>query len=127
MSLDKVIFGFFIILALTLNLAFVLGEIDNPAHHNVWILFATIVVNLIATILKFGDRSQIGALLLATGLVADLQLVVCASIWTIAVYGGDGQMSTPVLTSIVSIASGALLANLVSVTLVVADTLTTRR
>jgi hypothetical protein len=59
--------------------------------------------------------------------VADLQLVVCASIWTIAVYGGDGQMSTPVLTSIVSIASGALLANLVSVTLVVADTLTTRR
>ncbi|MDA1075288.1 MAG: DUF6394 family protein [Proteobacteria bacterium] len=127
MNLDKVIFGFFIVLALTLNLAFVIGPIDNPDNHNVWILFATIVVNLIATILKFGDRSQIGALLLATGLVADLQLVVCASIWTIAVYGTQSGLSATALASIVSIASGALAANFVSVTLVVADTLASRR
>ncbi|MGK0223446.1 MAG: hypothetical protein ACI9ON_002691 [Limisphaerales bacterium] len=127
MNLDKVIFGFFIVLALTLNVAFVVGEIDNSDHHSVWLLFASIVVNLIATLLKFGDRSQIGALLLATGLVADLQLIVCASIWTIAVYGVATGLTTPILSAIVSIAMGALVANAVSVTLVVADTLVARR
>jgi len=49
------------VLSLTLNFGFVLGEIDNPAHHEVYELFAVVVVNLIATILKFGDRSQMGA------------------------------------------------------------------
>ena len=34
---------------------------------------AALVVSLIATIMKFGDRSQMGAVLLATSLVADLQ------------------------------------------------------
>ena len=127
MNLDKVVFGFFIILALTLNVAFVMGEIDNPAHHSVWLLFASIVVNLVATLLKFGDRSQVGALLLATGLVADLQLIVSASIWTIAVYGTETGLTASVLSAIVSIAKGALVANAVSVTVVVADTLVARR
>ena len=36
------------------------------------------VVNLIATVLKFGDRTQIGAVHLATSLVADLQLIGAA-------------------------------------------------
>ena len=31
MNLEKVVFSFFIILALTLNFSFVYGEIDNPA------------------------------------------------------------------------------------------------
>ena len=61
MNLEKVIFGFFIVLALTLNFGFFVGDFDNPAHHNVFELFAVIVVNLIATVLKFGDRTQIGA------------------------------------------------------------------
>ena len=72
MNLEKVIFGFFIINALTLNFGFFIGDIDNPAHHNVYELFAAIIVNLIATVLKFGDRTQMGAVLLATSLVADL-------------------------------------------------------
>ncbi|MCZ6656324.1 MAG: DUF6394 family protein [Gammaproteobacteria bacterium] len=127
MNLEKVAFGFFIVLALTLNVAFVVGDIDNPNHHNVWLLFAAIVVNIMATLLKLGDRSQIGALLLATGLVADLQLVVCASIWTIAVYGTEAGLSTVVMASIVSLATGALVANIVSVTMAVADTLMLRR
>ena len=42
------------------------GEIDNPAHHNVYELFEAIVVNIIATALKLGDRTQTGALLLAS-------------------------------------------------------------
>jgi len=126
-NLDKVAFGFFIVLALTLNVAFVMGTIDNPDHHTVWLLFAAIVVNLIATLLKLGDRSQIGSLLLATGLVADLQLIASASIWTIAVYGTDTGLSVSVLVSIVSVAAGALVANAISVTMLVADTLMLRR
>ena len=51
MNLEKVVFGFFVLLA------------------------AAIVVSLIATVLKFGDRTQLGAVHLATSLVADLQLI----------------------------------------------------
>jgi hypothetical protein len=32
-------------------------------------------------VLKFGDRTQIGAVHLATSLVADLQLVVAIVVW----------------------------------------------
>ena len=127
MSFEKVAFGFFIILALTLNVAFVLGEIDNPEHHSVWLLFMAIVVNLFATLLKLGDRSQIGALLLATALVADLQLIASASVWTIAVHGVKVGLSTSVIVGVVSLAVGALVANVISVTMIVADTLMLRR
>ena len=65
MNPEKVVFGFFIILALTLNFGFFIGDIADPVHHNVYELFAAIVVSLIATILKFGDRTHIGAVLLA--------------------------------------------------------------
>ena len=34
MNLEKVVFGFFIVLALTLNFGFFLGDIDNPDHHH---------------------------------------------------------------------------------------------
>ncbi len=127
MSFEKVAFGFFIVLALTLNVAFVTGDIDNPAHHSVWLLFSAIIVNLCATLLKLGDRSQIGSLLLATGLVADLQLIASASVWTIAEYGTGVGLTTPVMVSVVSLACGALVANVISVTMVVADTLMLRR
>ena len=49
MNPEKVIFGFFIVLALTLNFGFFVGEIDNPEHHHLYELFAVVVVNLIAT------------------------------------------------------------------------------
>ena len=80
MNFEKVIFAFFIVLALTLNFGFFLGEIDNPEHHNVYELFAAIVVSIIATVLKAGDKTHIGAVLLATSLVADLQLIIAAII-----------------------------------------------
>ena len=125
MNLEKVVFGFFIVLALTLNVAFVAGEIDNPAHHSVWLLFSAVVVNLIATILKLGDRSQTGALLLATALVADLQLIVAALILMFAPADGGELLSTTALA--VSLAYGALVANIVSVTLLVSETLMSGR
>ena len=121
MNLEKVFFGFFIVLALTLNVAFVVGDIATAEHHSIWLLFAAVVVNLIATVLKLGDRSQTGALLLATALVADLQLLVSALIWTFA--DTTSGLSSGAVTTIVSLAYGALVANVVSVTLLVSDTL----
>lgn len=127
MNLEKVVFGFFILFALTLNLAFVVGDIDNPEHHHVWVLFTAIIINFIATGLKLGDRSQIGAVLLSTSLVADLQLIIAASFWSYAVYGSQTGPSPVDIANIVSLAAGALVANLVSVIMLVIDTLITRR
>ena len=127
MNLEKVIFGFFIILALTLNFGFVLGQIDNPDHHNVYELFFAIVVNLIAMVLKFGDRTQIGAVLLATSLVANLQLIVAAGVWAYVVHVAVDGMSAAAMASIVSLAAGALLANVISVVLLIIETVNLRR
>ena len=127
MNFEKVIFGFFIVLALTLNFGFFLGDIDNPDHHHAMELGAALAVSLIATIIKFGDRSQMGAVLLATSLVADLQLLVAAFVWAYAANVSTTGVTSEVLASIVSLSGGALLANLVSVTLLVAETITIRR
>lgn len=127
MNLEKVIFGFFIVLALTLNFAFVYGEIDEAHHHPAWELFAAIVVNLIATGIKLGDRSQVGAILLATSLVADLQLIAAALVWTLAVHVTQTGMQPSTMASIVSLAAGAVVANVVSVVMLVMDTMMLRR
>jgi hypothetical protein len=121
MNLEKVIFGFFIILAMTLNFGFFVGEIDNPQHHLHYELYIAIVVNLIATILKFGDRTQIGAIHLATSLVADIQLIAAALIWSTA--GNE----VGVIVGVVSLSGGAFLANITSVILLIYETVTLRR
>ena len=125
MNLEKVVFGFFIVLALTLNVAFVVGDFADAEKHSIWLLFAAVVVNLVATVLKLGDRSQVGALLLATALVADLQLIASALIWALA-DSGVGIAPSDVVT-VVSLATGALVANVVSVTLLVCDSLMSGR
>lgn len=122
MNMGKVVFGFFVLLALTLNFGFFLGEIDNPDHHNVYELFAALTVSLIATVMKFGERSQMGAVLLASSLVVDLQLVAAAIVWAVAVNMSDQGMTPMVMASIVSLSGGALLANLVSVVLLTLET-----
>lgn len=127
MNPEKVLFGFFIVLALTLNFGFFVGEIDNPDHHHVYELFAVIVVNLIATVLKFGDRTQMGAVLLATSLVAVLQLLVAALLWTLAEHVTGTGMSPVVMASIVSLSGGAMLANVISVVLLTIETVMLRR
>ena len=127
MNSEKVAFGFFIVLALTLNFGFFIGDIDNPEHHNVYELFAAIVVSLIATILKFGERTQIGAVLLATSLVADLQLIIAAIIWGIVLYVTETGLTASSMSSIVALSGGALLANITSVILLIIETVTLRR
>ena len=122
MSLEKVVFGFFIILAMTLNFGFVIGELDNIEHHHVYELFAVVVVNLIATVLKFGERTQIGAIHLATSFVAILQLIAAACVWAWAAHMSDGGMTPSIMASIVSLAAGALVANFLSVIILIIET-----
>lgn len=122
MNMSNVVFGFFVLLAATLNLGFFLGDIDNPDHHNVYELFAALVVGLIATVLKFGERSQMGAVLLSASLVVDLQLIAAAVVWGVAVHVAEVGLTPMVMSSIVSLSGGALLANLLSVVLMTMET-----
>ncbi len=123
MNLEKVIFGFFIIFACTLNFGFFIGDIDRPELHHPGELFATVVVNLIATILKFGDRTHIGATHLATSLVAMFQLIAASLVWTGHVYIQQQPMTGETMSLIVSLTGGALVANIVSVILLIGETL----
>jgi hypothetical protein len=127
MNLEKVVFGFFILLALTLNFGFVMGDIDNPDHHHAYELYAALVVSIISTVLKFGDRTHMGAVLLATSLVADLQLVAAAVVWGIALHVMEIGNTPTVIASVVSLSGGALLANIASVVLLVIETVNLRR
>lgn len=126
-NLEKVVFGFFVLLAATLNFGFFLGDIADPKVHNVYELFLAIAVNLVATVLKFGDRTQVGAVHLATSLVALLQLIGAATVWVWATQVSANGLDAHATSSMVSLSGGALLANIVSVTLLVAETVSYRR
>lgn len=126
MNMHKIASGFFFILAMTVNFGFVYGDPSILTQHSSFELFVAIVVNLVATILKLGDKTQLGAVLLATSLVADIQLIASATVWGFAEYVFTSY-SVELTTAIVSIAGGALLANVVSVILFVGDTLKSKR
>ena len=123
MRSERVWFGFFVILALTLNFGFVYGDVSNPEHHDKLELFFAFIVGVVCTILKFGARSHLGSLMLATSLVADVQLLGAIFAWTFSV----SLLESSTMASIVSFTAGALLANLVSVILVVIEAATLRR
>jgi hypothetical protein len=124
-NLEKVIFGFFVLLAATLNFGFFVGDIGDPKLHNVYELFTAVVVNLVATVLKFGDRTQLGAVHLATSLVAVLQLLAAAVVWSWA--SATSGLTEEMTASVVSLSAGALFANVVSVVLLVAETVSFQR
>jgi Ca2+/H+ antiporter, TMEM165/GDT1 family len=123
MNLEKVVFGFFIILACTLNFGFFIGDMTRPELHHPGELFAAVVVNLIALVLKFGDRTHIGATHLATSIAACLQLLAASFVWTWSAYVSQVPMDVSTLATVVSLAGGALLANLISVVLLIGETL----
>lgn len=125
MNLDKVISGFFIILAMTINFGFFYGDMNSLDHHSKYELMAAIIINVIATILKLGDKTQMGSVLLATSLVADIQLIAAATVWTIAAY--VYTIDSEIIAIIISLSGGALLANIVSVLLYIGDTLKSKR
>ena len=126
MNLEKVVFAFFIVLAATLNFGFFIGDIDRPELHHVGEFATALVVNLNATSLKFGDRSHMGATQLATSLVAVLQLVAASIVWGYQTQV-IGEMTPSAMASIVSLSGGAMLANLVSLILLIAETVMFRR
>ncbi|PKI79968.1 hypothetical protein CP960_11750 [Malaciobacter halophilus] len=125
MNLDKVIAGFFIILAMTINFGFFYGDMDSLEMHSKYELFAAIIINIIATTLKLGDKTQMGSVLLATSLVADIQLIAAAVIWTVAEYAYT--IDREIIGMIISLSGGALLANITSVTLYVGETIKSKR
>ena len=127
MNLEKVVFGFFVLLAATLNFGFFIGDLSNPELHSPWELFAAVVINLVATVLKFGDRTQIGAVHLATSLVASLQLIAAATAWTYANNASGSGLSPEETAVVVSLSGGALFANIVSVVLLVIETVSFQR
>jgi len=126
MSLEKVFFGFFVLFAATLNFGFFVGDISDPNLHSSIELYAALVISIFATVIKLGDRTQIGAIHLATSLVADLQLIASAILFALNSSGGRVP-SAHVMAMIVSLSGGALFANVVSVVLLVVETSTFRR
>lgn len=127
MNLEKVVFGFFVLLAATLNFGFFLGDIGDPLLHNPYELYAAVLVNLIAVVLKFGDRTQIGAVHLATSLVAFIQLAAAATAYVWATQISSTGLTEEATSAVVSLSGGALLANLVSIVLLVTETVSHRR
>ena len=125
MNLDKVISGFFFILAMTLNFGFFYGDLSDLELHSKYELLAALVVNIIATTLKIGDKTQLGSVMLATSLVADIQLIASATVWTVAAYAYT--IDREITSIIVSLSGGALLANVTSVLLYIGDTLKSKR
>ncbi|WP_024787844.1 MULTISPECIES: DUF6394 family protein [unclassified Lebetimonas] len=126
MNMYKIISGFFFILAMTINFGFFYGDPTVIEQHSAWELFFAIIVNLVATTMKLGDKTQLGAVLLATSLVADLQLILSSVVWAVSLYGFKNFDVTTAVT-IVSLSGGALLANIVSVILFMADTIKSKR
>ena len=126
MSLEKTLFAFVIVLALTLNVGFVYGDPTIIEYHNPYDLAIALAVSLIATVMKFGERSLLGSTMLATSLVADVQLIAAALVWGIAGMGG-AAVSAGDSVMIISLAMGAMVANVVSVILLVIETASLRR
>lgn len=127
MNLERVVFGFVTILALTFTYAFASGDIDNASHHNVWVLTLAILINLIATGLKLGDRSQVGTLMLASSLVVNVMLISARVVWIVDANQTAAGPSPESLANIISLANGALVASIVTVVIIVGDTLISRR
>lgn len=95
---------FFLLMALSTTVSYLY-------HGNGYELIIAVSMNLIATTLKVGDRRTTGAMTMAANLVADFHLV--PALWTFY-YFGNVELAT-------SLAWGALVANIVSVVLLVAE------
>ena len=127
MNLEKVIFAFFIILALSVNASFFISGLFAPDNLQAIELWLALSVSLICTFLKFGDRTQFGSTVLASSLVVDILLIAAAIIWGIASFDSSALLSTAQTATILSLAGGALVANLLSVILLIIETSQLRR
>lgn len=126
MNIEKVIFAFFIILALSVNTGFFISGLVAPDSLQAIELALALIVSLICTVLKFGDRTQFGSTVLASSLVVDLLLIAAAVLWGIAA-SSSADLSNAQTATILSLAGGALIANLLSVILLIIETSQLRR
>jgi hypothetical protein len=101
----KIFTDFFILMALTTNISFIVSP--NPYE-----LVITVAANLAATILKIGEGRILSTELMASSLVADLHLVPALFLYFL----GDPQEA-------ISLAIGALAANVISVFLSIIETI----
>lgn len=127
MEMRKVIFGFVVVFAATLNFSFFVGDITRPELHSVYLLFAAVIVNAVATMLKIRERTPIGSLQLATSLVADFQLLAAVVVWIVAVSVAHSEMTSATTVLIVSLSGGAFFANFLSVAILIIETTMPRR
>jgi uncharacterized membrane protein len=105
MDWGKVGTAFFIMMSLTTTVGFVYDA--DPYE-----LIASVVFNLIATLMKLGSKKTLSAELLATSLAADLHLVPALIFY---------EMGTR-MTLVKALAWGALVANVFSVILLIVET-----
>jgi len=64
MNLEKVVFGFFIILAMTLNFGFFIGDLTDPAQHDVIVIDRPILA-----MVKGGIWQRVGRISILTSSV----------------------------------------------------------
>ena len=95
---------FFLLMALTTTVSYLF-------HSNGYELIIAVSMNLIATTLKVGDRRTAGAMAMAASLVADFHLI--PALWTFYYFDNTELAS--------ALAWGAVIANIVSVILMVAE------
>lgn len=128
MDLSKVGYGFLIILTLTLNFSFFLGDYDNTEHHQFLLLVAAACLNIISVYFIFQDslnakeqdKSNGREILFASGLVAALQLCLAIVVW---VFLADFEPTEPLIIWIISLSGGALMANLITTCVFVLEAL----
>lgn len=127
MNFEKVVFAFFIILALSVNTSFLISGLIAPDSLQTVELWLALSVSLICTFLKFGDRTQFGSTVLASSLVVDILLIGAAIIWGVATHNSPSGLSSTQVATVLSLAGGALIANFLSVVLLIIETSQLRR
>lgn len=109
MDWGKVVYIFFALMSLTTTAGFLYD-------HNEIALFIAASINLVSTLLKIGVRNILSAELFASSLVADLHLIPAFIIMQVS---GD-------LVIAISLAIGAVVANVFSLALVLIESAKTR-
>jgi len=109
MDWGKVIYIFFSLMSFTTIAGFIYDH--NPIN-----LYIAVSLNLISTVLKVGVRNLLAAELLASSLVADLHLLPA---FFVLQFGNN-------LDESIALAIGALIANAVSVSLVLIESAKTK-
>lgn len=126
MQFERLSFGFFLVLALALDVVFIVGEIDNPQHHGEWVLTLAILTGTLAAVIKLGDRSHVGLALLSSTAAGVLLLAVAWILWFVLGTEATDATRRTSIANTVGFAAGAMIAYSVAVATFIGDTLLSR-